>query len=146
MTWIFNEDEFTEPSEDHVGFVYLITEISTGKKYIGKKLFWRTLKLKPLKGKTRSRKVTKQSDWMKYYGSSLALQNALAENGPENYKREILHMCRTKGEMSYIECVEQIQRKVLFREDYYNEFIGVKIHSKHVKGMAQCIIEHNNNQ
>lgn len=138
MTWLYKDEEFTNPAEDLVGFVYIITELETGKKYIGKKLFWSTRRLPPLKGKKRRRTVVKESDWKKYYGSSEELKTLVESNGGDKYRREILHLCKSKGEMSYLELKEQMDRDVLFRDDYYNEFIGVKIHSKHVQGMANA--------
>lgn len=133
--WYLKEKSF-EPSEDElsqwVGFVYLITEKETGKKYVGKKFFWSTRKLPPLKGKTRKRIKKVQSDWMKYYGSSEELKQLVEERGGDAYHREILHLCRTKGECSYLEAKEQFDRGVLLSDEYYNEFIGCKIHSKHL--------------
>lgn len=127
---LFNppEDELSE----YVGFVYMITERDTGKKYIGKKFFWATRRLPPLKGQKRKRKVTKQSDWMDYYGSSEELKEMVEKKGDEAYYREILHLCKTKGECSYLEAKEQFLRDVLLRDDYYNAFIGCKIHAKHL--------------
>ena len=125
------EDELSE----YVGFVYLITELDTGKKYVGKKFFWSTRKLPPLKGQKRKRTVKKQSDWMKYYGSSEQLKLLVEEKGGDAYHREILHLCRTKGECSYLEAKEQFLRDVLLRDDYYNAFIGCKIHAKHLPKM-----------
>jgi hypothetical protein len=122
------EDELSE----YVGFVYLITERDTDKKYVGKKFFWSTRKLAPLKGQKRKRTVKKQSDWMNYYGSSEELKLLVETKGGDAYHREILHLCKTKGECSYLEAKEQFERDVLLREDYYNEFIGCKIHSKHL--------------
>lgn len=131
MTWFYEDKEFANPSEDHIGFVYCITELETGKKYIGKKLFWKTVKRKP-RGAKRVKRVKVQSDWQSYFGSSKALQEAVEENGSNKYKREILRLCKSKGELTYYELKEQVERKVLFRDDYYNEFIGCKLHSRHV--------------
>jgi len=134
--WHYNNLPF-EPSDDelsdYVGFVYCITELDTGKKYIGKKFFWSTRKLPPLKGQKRRRTVKKQSDWMKYYGSSEELKLLVETKGGDAYHREILRLCKTKGECSYYEAKEQFDRDVLFKDEYYNEFIGCKIHSKHVR-------------
>ena len=134
--WHYNNLPF-EPSDDelsdYVGFVYCITELDTGKKYIGKKFFWSTRKLPPLKGQKRRRTVKKQSDWMKYYGSSEELKLLVETKGGDAYHREILRLCKTKGECSYYEAKEQFDRDVLFSDQYYNEFIGCKIHSKHVR-------------
>lgn len=135
MTWHYNSEIF-DPTEEflkpYVGFVYCITEIETGKKYIGKKFFWSTRRLPPLKGKTRKRIKTVQSDWMKYYGSNEELKLLVETNGTDTYNREILRLCETKGQCSYFETKEQFDRGVLLSEDYYNEFIGCKIHSKHL--------------
>ena len=100
--------------------------------YVGKKWVWSTRKLPPLKGKTRKRRVQKESDWQKYYGSSDEVKLLVEQHGESNFKREILRLCKTKGECSYYELVEQVDREVLLRDNYYNEFIGVKIHSKHI--------------
>lgn len=132
MTWLYQDEIYESPTEELVGFVYLITEVDTGKKYVGKKLFFSTRKLPPLKGKKRRRTVVKESDWRDYFGSSEELKSLVESNGGDKYHREILHLCKSKGAMSYLELKEQVERDVLFRDDYYNEFIGAKIHSKHV--------------
>ena len=135
MTWHLEGRQYN-PEEDelskYVGFVYLITERDTGKKQIGKKFFWSKRRLPPLKGKSRKRTVVKESDWKDYYGSSEHLKALVEQKGGDAYYREILHLCKTKGECSYLEAKEQFLRDVLLREDYYNEFIGCKIHSKHL--------------
>lgn len=135
MQWTYRGEPFLAPDKEMVGFVYLITENSTGKKYLGKKLFWSNRRLPPLKGKKRKRLVTKESDWQTYHGSSEDLKQLVETNSTDNYTREILHICYSKGAMSYLELKEQIERDVLFRDDYFNEFVGCKIHSKHVQGL-----------
>lgn len=136
MTWIFENKTF-EPEEEFLqqfqGFVYEIEELDTGKKYIGKKFFWTTRKLPPLKGQKRKRTKKVQSDWQKYHGSSDQLKQLVEEHGTHKYKRTILRLCKTKGECSYYEAKLQFEMDVLLRDDYYNEFIGCKIHSKHIK-------------
>lgn len=134
--WTYKDQLFeSEHIEDYVGFVYLITDLSNNKKYVGKKNFWATRRLPPLKGKTRRRTVKKESDWKDYFGSSEQVKMLVESQGRENFKREILHLCTTKGAMSYLEAKEQFDRGVLFSDEYYNEFIGCKIHAKHVKGI-----------
>lgn len=123
------DDDFLK---DYVGFVYCITDNDTGKKYIGKKYFWSVRKLPPLKGKTRKRTKTVQSDWKDYYGSNEELKLLVEQKGADSYYREILKLCETKGQCSYFEAKEQFDRDVLLSNDYYNEFIGCKIHSKHL--------------
>jgi len=133
--WLYNNEQFNPDQsflEDYQGFVYLITEFSTGKKYIGKKFFWKPKTLPVTKTRKRKVKTRVQSDWMTYYGSNQELKLLVKEQGGDGYKREILHLCKTKGECSYYEAKLQFQYDVLLREDFYNEFIGVKINSKHL--------------
>ena len=133
MSWTYEGQPFTSDMiGDNVGFVYQITNLDNGKKYIGKKWFWSTRKLPPLKGKTRKRTVKKESDWQKYYGSSDEVKMLVEQHGEDNFEREILRLCKTKGECTYYEAKLQFDFDVLLRDDYYNEFIGCKIHSKHL--------------
>jgi len=120
-TWLYEDKPITEAPAGYIGFVYIITELSTGKMYVGKKLFW---------GKRGKKKV--ESDWRTYHGSSRSLHEAIAEKTEADYKRVILHLCKTKSEMSYMEIKEQIDRRVLFDDTYYNAFIGCKINAKGV--------------
>lgn len=131
--WYMNDEPYDETPEEYQGFVYLITEIDTGKKYIGKKFFWKP-KILP-KTKTRKRRVRTrvESDWREYYGSSNEVKLLVEKKGVDNYKRTILYLCRTKGECSYYEAKLQFQYDVLLSDDFYNEFIGCKIHSKHIR-------------
>lgn len=114
--------------EDYVGFIYLITNITNGKKYIGKKFYWRKLKRPPLKGKKRKRISTVESDWRTYYGSCNTLHEDIERIGKEKFDRVILQSFETKWECAYYEMKEQVERNVLFRDDYYNGIISVKIH------------------
>ncbi len=125
---VYDPDE--ETLKSFVGFVYLLTNESTGKMYVGKKLFWSTRRLPPLKGKKLRRKKVVQSDWKTYHGSSGDVQ-ALVEDG-QVFTREILHLCESRGMCSYLEAKEQFDRDVLMSDEYYNEFIGCKIHSRHL--------------
>ena len=133
--WYYNNEVYEAYDEQYVGFVYLITDLSNNKKYVGKKLFWSTRKLPPLKGQKRRRTKKVESDWQNYYGSSEEVKLLVEESGRDRFKREIIRLCKTKGEMSYFEAKEQFDREVLFSDEYYNEFIGCKIHSKHVSGV-----------
>jgi hypothetical protein len=133
--WTYQDKLFLTEDipEGIIGFVYMITELSTNRKYVGKKLFYSKRKLPPLKGKKRKRIVTKETDWQSYYSSSEELQTLLEEHGQEKFKREILHLCPTKGSLSYMELIEQIERKVLLSDEYINGIIQVKIHKSHVR-------------
>ena len=130
--WYYNNELFEITPEEYQGFVYQITDLHTNKKYIGKKNFWKP-KILPI-NKTRKRRVRTrvESDWKTYFSSSSQIQKLVEESGEEKFKREILKLCKTKGEMSYYEAKLQFENNVLFRDDYYNEFIGCRVHSKHL--------------
>lgn len=136
--WFYNGEEFTsEMIGDYIGFVYVITDFSNNKKYVGKKLLVSKRKLPPLKGKTRKRSVIKETDWKTYYGSSDEVKMMVEQKGSENFRRDILHLCKTKGELSYLEAKEQFDRNVLLSDDYYNGIIQCKIHRSHVKSLKE---------
>jgi len=138
--WTFNETIIETLPDDCVGFVYLITNTITGRKYIGKKLAkfskttYKMVKLKNgiMKKKKIKRKV--DSDWREYYGSSDELNKDVTKLGKENFHREILFFCKSKAECSYIEAREQFSRKVLESEDYYNGQISIRTHKSHILG------------
>lgn len=127
--WYYNNKLIEDIESQYIGFVYLITNLTTGKKYVGKKRlkFSRT---KQVKGKKIKFKI--DSDWKTYYGSSGELLEDLKLMGPENFKREILYFCKTLGECSYLEAKEQIDRRVLETDDYYNNWIQCKISRSHL--------------
>jgi hypothetical protein len=130
--WTYNDVIFEDTPEEYQGFVYQLTEIHTNKKYIGKKNFWKP-KVLPI-NKTRKRRVRTrvESNWKDYYGSSNEVCQLVEQHGKERFKREILKLCKTKGEMSYYEAKLQFDNNVLFRDDYYNNFIGCRIHARHL--------------
>ena len=130
--WIFNNEEYNIAPEEYQGFVYQITELDTNKKYIGKKTFWKPKTLPITKTRKRRVRTRIESDWKQYYGSSNEVCKLVEERGTEKFKREIIKLCKTKGEMSYHEAKMQFDNDVLLRKDYYNNFIGCKIHAKHL--------------
>jgi hypothetical protein len=138
--WTFNHQLIEELPEDCVGFVYQITNLTTNRKYIGKKLakFSKTAyKTVTLKNGTKKKKKIKSkvaSDWLDYYGSSVELNSDIKTLGVENFTREILYFCRSKAECSYVEAREQFTRKVLESDEYYNGQISVRVHGSHIKG------------
>lgn len=139
MVWIYKSTTITELPEDCIGFVYLITNNTTGRKYIGKKLakFSRTTyKVVKLKNGNKKRKKIRSkidSDWQLYYGSSPELTKDIEQLGIQNFTREILYYCRSKSECSYVEAREQFARRVLESDDYYNGHIQVRVHGSHIK-------------
>jgi len=136
--WKYQGENVEGLPDDCVGFVYLITNLTTGRKYIGKKLAkfskttYKTVKLK--NGTKKKKKIRSKidSDWQTYYGSSDELSKDVANLGTENFSREILYYCRSKAECSYIEAREQFDRKVLESTDYYNGQISVRVHGSHI--------------
>ncbi len=138
MTWHYQNTPVETLPETCVGFVYLITNNLTGRKYIGKKLAkfskttYRTVKQKNgIKKKKRIRSKI-DSDWQQYYGSSAELTADIEKLGTANFTREILFYCNSKSECSYIEAREQFSRKVLESQDYYNGHIQVRVHGRQI--------------
>lgn len=123
--WILSENVCI--NEDTFGFVYEITNTVTNKKYIGKKQCKSKLKRKPLKGKKNKRIEIKESDWKSYTSSSVDLNEDIIKYGKEKFVFKILRTCGSKWELAYFEIAEQIDKKVLMREDYYNGIINVRI-------------------
>lgn len=136
--WIYNNIELAEAPEGAVGFVYCITNLLSGRKYIGKKLFsfskttYKTVKLKNGTKKKKKIRSKVDSDWVTYYGSSVELNADIEKLGQENFTREILHFCKSKSECSYYEAKEQFLRNVLESNDYYNNQIMVRVHGSHI--------------
>jgi len=138
MTWLYQNQPVETLPEDCVGFVYLITNITNDRKYIGKKLAkfsrttQRTVKLKNGNKKKRKIRSKVDSDWRDYYGSSPELTRDVELLGKENFIREILYYCKSKAECSYIEAREQFSRRVLESQDWYNGHIQVRVHGSHI--------------
>jgi hypothetical protein len=135
MEWKYNDILVDELPEGCEGFVYLITNLTNDKKYIGKKLARFKKTKPPLKGKKNKRRSTVESDWRDYWGSSDRLNEDVALLGPSNFTREILYYCTSRSELSYLEAREQFDRKVLETDEYYNGIINVRV------GGSKALIE-----
>jgi len=139
MVWLYENTQIETLPEDCVGFVYLITNNITGRKYIGKKLAkfskttYRVVKLKNGNKKRKKIKSKIDSDWQLYYGSNIELNKDIERLGADNFTREILFYCKSKAECSYIEAREQFNHRVLESDDYYNGQIVCRIHGSHIK-------------
>ena len=139
MTWTHQGQLVETLPEDCIGFVYEITNLLSGKRYIGKKLakFSKTTyRVHKLKNGTKKKKRIKSkidSDWQTYYGSNDELNRDIAALGADNFTREIMYYCRSKAECSYIEAREQFTHRVLESQDYYNGQISVRVHGSHIK-------------
>ena len=128
--WYYNNKIVEELPEGAVGFVYLITNLTNNRKYIGKKLAQFKRTKPPLKGRKNKRRTTVESDWREYYGSSDELNEDVEKLGTQSFKREVLFYCYSKSELSYIEAREQFTHKVLESDEYYNGHIRVRVHGK----------------
>lgn len=136
--WTYKGNPVDELPEDCEGFVYIITNLTNNKKYIGKKLARFKVTKPPLKGKKNKRRSTKESDWRTYWGSSEHLLSDVQELGEENFTREILHYCQSKGMLSYLEAKEQFDREVLLTDEYYNGIINIRVGSSKVLQENLC--------
>ena len=142
MSWLFESKTIEVLPEDCVGFVYVITNNLTGRKYIGKKLAkfskttYKTVKLKNGNKKRKKIRGKIESDWQTYYGSNNELNQDVERLGAGNFTREILYYCRSKAECSYIEAREQFSRRVLESDDWYNGHIQVRVHGSHIRKLS----------
>lgn len=140
MTWFYKDAEVEELPDGTVGFVYIITNLTNGKKYVGKKLGTftktkrRTVKLKNGTKKVKKIREKSDSDWRSYYGSSDLLKSDIESLGVEHFKREIIHFCPSKAACSYLEAKLQFQYNVLESDDWYNNNIMCRIHGNHIRG------------
>jgi hypothetical protein len=132
MWWYNNEEVTSETVKDYVAFVYIITNLQSGKKYIGKKLLTKT-RTKKIKGKTRKKKVVTESDWRDYFGSNDTLKRDVVELGTESFRREILDLCKSRGTANYLEAKYQFEHNVLESDQFYNDQIRVRVHRSHIK-------------
>ena len=139
MTWTYQGTTVEDLADDCIGFVYLITNLVSGRKYIGKKLSkfskttYKTVKLKNGTKKKKKIRSKVDSDWREYYGSNIELNKDVETLGADKFTREILYLCKSKAECSYIEAREQFTHKVLESDDYYNGQISVRVHGSHIK-------------
>ena len=127
MQWTYKGKKVKELPDDCEAFVYIITNTTNDRKYIGKKLAKFKKTRPPLKGKINKRRSKVESDWKDYWGSSDHLNADVAELGEEKFTREILYICKGRGVMSYLEAREQFERRVLESDDYYNGIINVRV-------------------
>lgn len=131
MMWTYKGQEFLEEQiESSYGYVYCITNVLSGRQYIGKKFFSKA-GYKTVKGKRK--KIRKPSDWLTYWGSNKTLLEDIKNLGEENFRREILHLCATRSDCAYLELREQIDRRVLESDQYYNDWIMIKVRKDHIK-------------
>lgn len=133
--WQFRDKEFTpEMVGNFAGFVYLITFLPTGQKYIGKKFFHG---MRKQKGKTRRSKVS--SDWQTYWSSSDTVKNLLLEHGPDKFKREIISLHELKRDVNFCEVYYQFKYDALdamLEDGTTREFLNENIQGKYFPGLV----------
>lgn len=129
MTWIYENKPLEEIPEGYDSFVYLITNEVDDRMYVGKKLF-RFTRTSKRKGKKVKKLI--DSDWLDYYGSNKELLGDVAALGKKSFRREILRLCKSKGEASYYEAKEQFARDALLSENYYNSWIYLRVRKSHL--------------
>lgn len=124
--WMFDGRPFeSEDINGYEGFVYIITNLQSGRKYIGRKYFHNIRKVKGKKRRQRS-----ESDWKDYYGSSDTLKEEVEELGHDNFKRDIVSLHSTRGDANYSEIKLQFKLDVLESNNYINDNINGKWRSK----------------
>lgn len=132
--WYYKDTPVEEIDPQYKAFVYLITNLQTGRLYIGLKQTTFS-KTKQVKGKKKRIRV--ESDWRTYWSSSEELQKDVAKLGEQSFKREILYFCKLKSHANYLEAREQMDRRVLENQDkYYNGIVNCRVSRNHVKGLV----------
>jgi hypothetical protein len=135
MDWLYEGQTFKDWNS-YYGFVYKITHVPTGKKYIGRKYF--TLaSYKQVNGKRK--KIRKESDWQEYWGSSKHLQSDITIYGKEQFKREIIRLCKSRTECSYFETKAIFEEDALLSKEYYNAWVSCKITEMHIKSINKDV-------
>lgn len=140
MQWTYQGNPVEEIPEGCIGFVYLITNLTDNRKYIGKKLAQFKKSKPPLKGKKNRRKYTVESDWRDYWSSSDNLKADVAALGEDKFTREVLYWCTSRSELSYLEAKEQFDRRVLETDEYYNGIINVRVGGSNI--LRERLLEH----
>jgi hypothetical protein len=139
---IENIEDFGE--ETPFGFIYIVTHIPTGKKYLGKKSLFHTLNKKlgkkelaqqPItRGRTKTTKqIVKESDWKTYYGSEDYIKQLIKENKHSEFTREIIQLVYNKKLLTYLECKYQFIYGVLESNEWINNNILGKFFTKDFK-------------
>ena len=125
----------SEDINDYYGFIYRITNTTNGHDYIGRKYLTTIKKRPPLKGKKNKRRETVETDWKDYWGSSARLVEDMTRLGKDKFTREIIHLCKSRGETNYMEAYYQFKEGVLLKENNYNGIIQIKLGKGSVKDL-----------
>lgn len=129
--WLYRGEAFTEVPVGIVSFVYMLTCVETGRRYIGKKGF---ISVSTEMANGRRKNTKRPSDWVKYYSSNLEIMAMVKGGNGKKFTREILHLCKTKGTASYLEAKEIFSNGALEDpEKWYNYFLEIKVNGGHLK-------------
>jgi len=121
--WLYEGKKLLEAPEGYFGFIYLITNLKSDKKYIGRKYFGTTRRVK-VAGKKRRKVVRKDSNWKDYTGSSKELNNDINTLGKLHFQFKILILGKTKGQVNYLEENLHHRFHVASNDSFYNDCIG----------------------
>lgn len=131
MTWTYNNESVSdEVIGDAYGFVYIIENLTNGRRYIGRKYLTKAA-YKTVKGKRK--KIRKASDWETYWGSNKFLIEDVKNHGEDNFTRTIVRFCRNRSECSYWETHYIFALGALLSDAFYNEWVTCKISKKNIK-------------
>ena len=131
MTWTYNNESVTdELIGNSYGFVYIITNLQSQRRYIGRKYLTKAA-YKTVNGKRK--KIRKASDWETYYGSNKVLLEDVKRLGEVNFTREIVRFCRNRSECAYWETHHIFAMGALLSDSFYNEWVTCKISKKNIK-------------
>lgn len=134
MTWTYNNAPVTqELLDDHWGFVYVIRNKVSGKRYVGKKFFTKA-GYRTVKGKRK--KIRLASDWESYYGSNKVLLEDVEKLGADQFERYIIRLCKNKSECTYWETHFIFQFEALLSDRWYNEWVACKVSKRNVMPKA----------
>lgn len=129
MTWIYNSEPLQEIPNKAIGFVYQIHNTQTNKFYIGKKLF-----------KHKRNKKTIESDWKSYTGSNKILNEEIKTQNPI-LKKLILQICYSKSQCNYMEAFFQFKYNVLLSDQFYNDWISMKVTKKQLQKLSKLMLD-----
>ena len=137
---IVEYDSVDKFPENCIGFVYKITNIKTGKFYIGKKSLFSNVRKKLTKkelaeysgpGRKPTKKlVTSESNWLDYWGSNKGILQEIKEEGTDSFRKEILKFCFNKKQLTYWEVHYQCVNEVLLTDKSYNDNVLAKFFRK----------------
>jgi hypothetical protein len=128
--WKLPPTESQDVPQNALGFIYVITNKITNKKYIGKKLLVNKKKRKPLKGRVNSRRYLVESDWQTYTGSSPILNGDIEKYGKDSFDFQILSFQPSKLMLAYHETKTIIDTNAIFSNEYYNEVLNCRFRNK----------------